>query len=149
MTTLSELAAKKAEVDALLQQHGKTAVANELAGFFAKYPKLEIRWTQYTPYFNDGDACVFSVHGIYVYPKPEGDDERDDSGHELGRLDFYFRHPEYLKGNEWITQELADEGRRVSDLLYANADALEAAFGDHMEIVASIDGVTADEYSHD
>lgn len=149
MTTLTELAAKKAELDALMQQHGKTAVANELAAFFAKYPGLAIRWTQYTPYFNDGDACTFSIHGIYVYQKPEEGDDADDSGHELGSLNFYLTRPEYLKGNEWITKELADEGKRVSQLLYANESALEAAFGDHMEIVATIDGVTADEYSHD
>lgn len=25
-----------------------------------------IRWTQYTPYFNDGEACEFSVHEPYI-----------------------------------------------------------------------------------
>ena len=31
--------------------------------FFALYPMVTtIRWTQFTPYFNDGEPCVFSVN---------------------------------------------------------------------------------------
>ncbi len=148
MTTLAELAAKKAEVDALMKEHGKTAVANELAAFFAKYPDLTIRWTQYTPYFNDGDACTFSIHGIYV-GKVDEDGDMEDDDTELGGLEFYFRHPEYLKDKAWITKELAEDGKKVSELLEGNEDALEAAFGDHMEITANIKGVSADGYDHD
>ena len=32
---------------------------------FEKFPELEsFSWTQYAPYFNDGDACTFSAHDI-------------------------------------------------------------------------------------
>ena len=34
---------------------------------FEKYSKLEsFGWTQYTPYFNDGDSCVFSAQVGYI-----------------------------------------------------------------------------------
>lgn len=40
---------------------------------FDKYPFLHcVHWTQYTPYFNDGEACEFHVHEVcYTF---EGDD---------------------------------------------------------------------------
>ncbi len=150
MTTLAELAAKKAELDAIMKEHGKSAISAELSGFFAKYPDLTIRWTQYTPYFNDGDACTFSIHGIYVFKmNPEQDEDDQDDESELGSLKFYLDHPEYKRDKDWITQALVEDGKALANLLESNSDALEAAFGDHMEVVATASGVEANEYSHD
>lgn len=50
-------------------------VANKL---FTTIPEIEsVFWTQYTPYFNDGDACTFSVNDIYfnLYDDPTLEDE--------------------------------------------------------------------------
>ena len=34
---------------------------------FEKYPKIEsLGWNQYTPYFMDGDTCVFSANTDYL-----------------------------------------------------------------------------------
>ena len=45
--------------------------------FFDACPEVEsIFWTQYTPYFNDGEACEFGVHDQYYVLKD--DDEADD-----------------------------------------------------------------------
>lgn len=31
------------------------------------FPEVEaVRWEQYTPYFNDGDVCVFNIHDAYI-----------------------------------------------------------------------------------
>jgi len=35
---------------------------------FSEYPDLKhVAWTQYTPYFADGDKCEFSVHSDSPY----------------------------------------------------------------------------------
>ena len=35
---------------------------------FEEYPKVEsFGWNQYTPYFNDGDTCTFSVNTDWIY----------------------------------------------------------------------------------
>lgn len=57
---------------------------------FDAYPKLEsFTWAQYTPYFNDGDECVFGVdtdsysigiNGSRPYEDDEDSDEDDDDG---------------------------------------------------------------------
>jgi len=34
--------------------------------FFDSVPEIKaFYWSQYTPYFNDGDECVFSVNDVY------------------------------------------------------------------------------------
>lgn len=39
---------------------------NAAKAFFEACPGVQaIAWTQYTPYFNDGDPCVFSVGELY------------------------------------------------------------------------------------
>jgi len=39
------------------------AVFDSLYDVFIEHPTIQtISWTQYTPYFNDGEPCEFSVH---------------------------------------------------------------------------------------
>lgn len=45
--------------------------------FFDACPEVEaVTWTQYTPYFNDGETCEFSVHDKYFILV--GDEDPDD-----------------------------------------------------------------------
>jgi len=46
--------------------------------FLDKCPEVTgIHWTQYTPYFNDGDTCEFSVHEFCFHILADEDDEID------------------------------------------------------------------------
>lgn len=38
-----------------------------------------VSWRQYTPYFNDGDPCVFRVYGLYVNATEEAEDDHEES----------------------------------------------------------------------
>lgn len=41
----------------------KNTIRPVFDSFFKKHPEvLAVGWTQYTPYFNDGEECVFSVN---------------------------------------------------------------------------------------
>ena len=62
----NKIAEQNAKIEALHKAHMK-----ELQGdfnqiiklFFDECPKVQaVVWSQYTPYFNDGDECVFSVN---------------------------------------------------------------------------------------
>ncbi|MCA9313677.1 hypothetical protein KDA08_05205 [Candidatus Saccharibacteria bacterium] len=72
MTTLIEILAQYEEE--------KQKTAEKVAEVFEKEIKEELKrigkevvyWKQYTPHFNDGDPCVFTVHGIYL---PTDDDD--------------------------------------------------------------------------
>jgi hypothetical protein len=56
------------EVEALkekMKSEGELALKESFKDFFDAHPEARgIKWSQYTPYFNDGDACVFRVHGF-------------------------------------------------------------------------------------
>lgn len=46
-----------------MHKDGKVAILEGFKEFFNNHPEAkEIVWTQYTPYFNDGDVCTFSMN---------------------------------------------------------------------------------------
>jgi hypothetical protein len=46
---------------------------------FAQAPKLKsVSWTQYTPYFNDGEECTFSAHTSDLYVNDRHPDYDED-----------------------------------------------------------------------
>lgn len=57
--------AKKAELDTTLKEQGHTMLNKLFTDFFDALPQIKtITWTMYTPYFNDGDTCVFRVNEV-------------------------------------------------------------------------------------
>jgi hypothetical protein len=134
---LDGLTAARAKV----AEQGKVAVAALFKAFFAEHPKVTaIGWTQYTPHFNDGDACEFSLHDFYASTTPgvdfaEVSDLYDEDG--PGKfLDSYS-----LKGQ---TKEAVSQLARSAD-----EDIFEIAFGDHVMVIATPAGFHVSEYSHD
>lgn len=113
-------------------------------------------WTQYTPYFNDGEPCEFGVGTPwFVGADEEVDlDEVDTYNHELSSwgdghpsLGKRTRDGTYTGSNE----ASYDRAKALSDALEAGEfeDVLLEAFGDHAAVRVTRDGITVDEYSHD
>lgn len=108
---------------------------------FQRFPKLQaFRWRQYTPYFNDGDACEFYVYASEPDMKAIGDEDFTD-GYEIGDGKYSNEppHPMY------------DAAQAVSKYLgsFGN-DMLERIFGDHVEVTCDREkGASADVYDHD
>lgn len=124
---------------------------------------IEFGWTQYTPYFNDGDPCVFGVSGE-IWVRTTADEEVDSTyGLEVGR---YGGHPS-LGGIErtWNEERRtylmgryagSDEARYLRCMALNAAieggeflDVLLDAFGDHAEITVRKEGINVGFYSHD
>lgn len=92
---------------------------------FAKYPELKtISWTQYTPYFNDGDPCTFRANTEY----PDINDEDIP----------------YADKNRTPMQN------EVVELLETfDGEELQQMFGDHVRITMTKAGTEIDSYDHD
>ena len=59
---IDEYNEKKLELQMVIGQRGSDLLQKEFDALFIEYPEIgKIEWTQYTPYFNDGDPCVFGV----------------------------------------------------------------------------------------
>ena len=67
LNSLSETRTKINELKNELVQQSYDIFTDLQKEIFTKYPELEsFGWSQYTPYFNDGDTCVFSANTNYI-----------------------------------------------------------------------------------
>ena len=79
-TLKAEHAILQSEILALkdqMQEKSKDLMRAAFANFFEKYSDTveNIFWSQYTPYFNDGESCEFCVHDVFLTLKKDADDE--------------------------------------------------------------------------
>lgn len=140
-----------------------TKVAKEL---FDKHPLLvAITWTQYTPYFNDGDECIFGVQEP-EYTVLKSDIENNvDSDEWTGRKpsEWQYEPKNYVHykneieaynklvaehGTE-VLKALEDDMERFFKFIQSYDDLMKALFGDHAIIHIDANGVSVEEYEHD
>lgn len=124
---------------------------------------VEFGWRQYTPYFNDGEPCIFSAG--YLWIRTDGDEEGIPQD-EL-QLDDY--EGSCLRDREWISDGRGHGGHyelRKREpwqvALYDKATLLHQAlargsfdavllkeFGDHAEITIRRSGIDIDFLNHE
>lgn len=143
----AELAAAKKKLQDFAAQQGKEAIGAAFKECFGGSSILsKIVWSQYTPYFNDGEACVFRVNDPSLYSVGGSEEYGDDDLYGL------VRDTEWTRGRR---NELNNKyGKDTIDHLLAvwsqlDEDILEAVFGDHVEITITKDKVSVGDYSHD
>lgn len=132
--------------------------------FFEKNPCVTaIIWTQYTPYFNDGDTCEFSVNEPYFTNANEeqmedvtsyGEYEGEDGGVWSESEWILCSDTDYSRGRR---NSMNLEGVDLASIKHFSSliqsedmeSVMEAMFGDHARIVATRDGFDVDDYDHD
>lgn len=136
-----------------------------------------VAWTQYTPWFNDGDACEFSVNDK-VFSFATMDEYNALSAKYEDRLedDLYSNYGDVLIGDKlivcveysWITGIPRDDCEEIQRLYTAigadNAvklikftqllDSIDDSiylelFGDHVSVIMTPTETIIDEYNHD
>lgn len=123
-----------------------------------------VRWTQYTPYFNDGEACLFSVNDIQF----KFSDKLHDNGHLNKSKNDDFDDDGFTDQYDFDTKAFFDSKREVvnykdidalesltDDIAYAHSvlsglgDDLKEILGDHVQVTVTRKGIETEEYSHD
>jgi hypothetical protein len=162
MSTLSEIKTIKKEIEKLRSDAKKKVeeifkvAALEL---FVEYPNLqEFGWTQYTPYFNDGDPCTFrSSHDspfiTFMNGNEETDEDEDDYQEEWSDYKYYDGYGKDRKLKTGLTKEQKAElktGNAVGKFLENFDDEdMENLFGDGYKVTVTKDGIVVDDYDHD
>lgn len=100
---------------------------------------VEFGWEQFTPYFNDGDPCVFSVYEAWF--RTEADRGLDDS--ELRVWGDY--HPTIKPGHPSYHVCRTLDSEVTAGHFH---DVLLAAFGDHASVKFTRDGITVEYCEH-
>jgi hypothetical protein len=121
----------KAELDKKIKAEGEKAVKSFFKEYFDKHPEVYgVKWMQYTPYFNDGDACVFSLSGVYTFATKEAFENSEESLYDTeGAEECYNEEPQ--------------------SSLEQIEDILEAIFGDHAMVAVTRTKIETEEYEHD
>lgn len=149
---LNDLVEKQKEFKKEMMKSGKAAVKAALKEIFDNFPQIEaLRWTQYTPYFNDGDACTFSVNEVDLKLvdreiDPELDD--DEAG-EDGWIDSYsIDEVKFIKDND-LRKAITKIVKQFEDAIQSMDEAMEESFGDHVRVIATRSSIEVEEVDHD
>lgn len=153
MTDYSELKTEiKSKMDALKTEMvdlGTKYFKEFSAQIFEDFPNVaSFSWDQYTPYFNDGDECVFSINDYSASAKlldgtnwgGYNDDDEEEEG-------LYF----YSYGGKQPETEKEKLAVAVQSFLSVlDESTAKALFGDHTRVTINRDGTTETElYEHD
>lgn len=131
----ADLRKKLKKLEEECQTIGLDFFKEESKDLFEQNPDLySFSWTQYTPYFNDGDACEFSAHT--EYPDVNGMDEWGDGNDEEGTHLSEKRRKTLCK-------------QVVEFLSQFDEDDLRKWFDDHVMIYVTREGVTVNSYDHE
>lgn len=118
----------------------------------------EFGWQQYTPYFNDGEPCVFGAGGVWIRTTDDSEDtprgELNINHHHrtlspyrwndnAGRYDHVGMTP--YNTARW------ERCKALADAIESGAfdDVLLEAFGDHADITVEKTAITVERYEHD
>ena len=162
---MQDVNSKFEEFRKITQETSKKVFHSAIAAFFKAYPEVHaMRWNQYTPYFNDGDTCQFSV-GVPCFYSKEDLEGGDYDGYEDNSWqkpsEYEYKRPD-IYGNsiekyEVLEKELGprlneiQEGIRHFSKLFnsINDDTMLSLFGDHVQVTVTANGITIDEYDHE
>lgn len=125
----SELESMKRELGGKIGDLLLKEMREKAKPFFDKITDLEgISVNGYTPYFNDGEPCEFSIN------EPQ---------YKLKDMDEY----DWL----WSSDEAFNKAiTEVFDTVFCYPDALfQLAFDDHFEVIITRDNAVVEEYDHD
>lgn len=157
--SIADLIERMEAVKKELKEHGADALKLEFKKFFEAHPKVEaLRWTQYTPYFNDGDTCYFRVSSDFDIKMFDGVpcmiNEKEarsyslvnDDGFVEGYASTYVypgkEKPQY--SSEFLAAVVGYKSlSRIDDEIY------RIAFGDHVQVTATRKGFVVEEYDHE
>lgn len=131
----------------------KTEFKKEIKEFFKQCPEVKVvKWCQYTPYFNDGEPCVFRVgepvfsnaenhEDVSVYGEYEGEEE------DVWTIQGTYGLRDLPKELSHLKPKLQEFSKLVgSDEM---EDVLYDLFDDHSVVVATKEDIIVDSYEHD
>lgn len=124
-----------------------------LKELFTTIPEIKtIYWTQYTPYFMDGDECIFGINEIMVsntdkafvsYPEDlEEYLEEEDSEKHLW-ADYATSVNKKLITNAEHRKTL----REFVNIIHKSDDLIKEIFGDHVRVIGTKTGFRIEDYS--
>lgn len=151
---LTEMNQRMAEIKKQYQAEAQVLFKDLFSEFFEQNSEVRaVGWQQYTPYFNDGEACIFSTTVDYAWATNTentndiryGDYVGDDSD------TVWVYDPNYGDFNEVaIPFSVSAEMQALTKILSKIDDKVyEDLFGDHVQVIVTRDGFDTVEFEHE
>ncbi len=139
---MQALIEKIKEFNQYMKDEGQKGLMEGLKQFMDTFPTVEaIRWTQYAPYFNDGEPCEFGVHDpmFKVAGLPEDGGDYEDG--------FYFGWNSELKV---LGKEFKDKAHELGAALQLLESVLQMICEDgQLSYTRGSDKLEIDSVNHD
>lgn len=160
--SVAELQKMKEEMQAKMKAQFDVIVKD----FFKIVPKMKaIAWTQYSPYFNDGDECIFSVQEVSVlsfvpeyvsYDYDEEDEDEDYDDEDDNETKDKETKPariivsDYNDSNvDLLTAKELEACNAVREFISQNEDLMHDLYGNHVGVIVTENGTEVQDYEHD
>jgi hypothetical protein len=141
------------------QERGKRELKNGFKEFFKRVPEVKtVHWVQYTPYFNDGDPCVFrvcdasfsnveDVSRLSCYEDIEDEQEGEFNTEVYGS----YKNMLQYGGKKILSEDSYNICKELNVILTSSEmeDVMENLFGDHVRVIATAEGFDTEDYDHD
>lgn len=147
--------------EGLAEQHDPIEFLNLLDALVSLDHVEAVRWHQYTPYFNDGEACTFNVYEpeVLLDVSDEDDEDGDASDNFLSAYYLY----QYGEGSTWEernqkrtytykgidTKAIYDALIALSSVTQHHEAILSKKFGDPAVVTYDGDSFDVEFYDHD
>lgn len=150
MSDYQDLRARIKELKDQIKDEVKTFFTEEAEKLFRANPNLQsFAWTQYTPYFNDGDACYFGVRDDPEYDISVNGVRGSNAGPEYPSNAKY-GSPAYKQYESLKKEALVDHYKVAEFLQQFDEEDMKTMFGDHVKVTVHRDGnVEIDDWDHE
>ena len=137
------------------QEEGQEKLKEVFKAFFAEVPEIKtVIWTQYTPYFNDGETCTFNVHDpAFTNIEADSEDFNDikyndyiGEKEDLFYIEYFYDDCTEAAG---ISANSKKTMHKLSAIICGNDELMEFMFGDHVKIIVTKNGFSIQDYDHD
>lgn len=145
------------------EQHDPAELLKALDHLLELEEVHSVRWRQYTPYFNDGDACVFNVHEPEVLLTSEALFDEDEDDYDQTKWRSTYDLWSYGPGDSWEerrnnsvyeidgvnTEEVERRLGALGHEMNYHDVLLHKKFGDPAEVIYDGEKFTVEHYDHD
>jgi hypothetical protein len=137
----SDLTNELKELKARMVARGKEVFKEEAVKIFENDPTLEsFSWTQYTPYWCDGEPCYFGVNDYLTVEFNDGTEPLED----------WDDHSAKYADQQDVTSEQVESANAAHALVsLIPEEVMEDIFGDHVKVTVYKDKIEVDEYDHE
>lgn len=157
LQTRKEHEERVAQYHKLVEEKGKLVLAHSFQQMFSICPELKkIVWNQYTPYFNDGEECVFHVYTRYFFIENSECDEEEEEYEWAEPTAHINDHFEKWWRGKWgsVSNDVILRLYAMNQTLGSMKEVFKETFGDHVKVCAVVDAAgnvtfEVEEYSHD